>query len=428
MENKFLDNEISRRAFVENMAYSLLGVTALSHTTFGADIPSGNRFGKAKRVIYVYFSGGASHTDTFDPKLDPLINTGILPIKTKGDFEIAGYFPKLAEHGNKFSVIRSLSSKTGAHEQGNYLVHTSYGKSSLIIHPAMGSLSNYLLPKQHPSIPDNILISGDSNHPRGGYLNKQFHPVSIGNPNEGLRYAKALVDKGKFSNRYAILNQFDKNFQKTFNNREIAAYDVLYDETLKLMNSKDLELFDLTKEDDKTKERYGKTSFGSGLLLAKRLIKNNIRFVEVTTGGWDMHNDVKDGMTRKAQEVDTALAALFEDLEKEGMIQDTLVVVATEFGRTPKINVNSGKDHFPAAFSFLLGGLDIGGRVIGKTNEDASKVLETPVTIGEFNATVGHYMGIKSDRVWLSPPESSAPNRPFSIGGSATVKPISSLT
>ena len=121
-----------------------------------------------------------------------------------------------------------------------------------------------------------------------------------------------FIYKAKFSNRYAILNQFDKNFQKTFNNRDIAAYDVLYDETLKLMNSKDLELFDLTKETEQTKERYGKTQFGSGLLLAKRLVKNNVRFVEVTTGGWDMHNDVNEGMSRKAQEVDAALAALFD--------------------------------------------------------------------------------------------------------------------
>lgn len=351
-----MNNEINRRKFIENVAYSFLGVTALTDTTLNAEITSNNRFGKAKRVIYVYLSGGASHTDTFDPKDNPLINTNVKPIGTKGDFKIAGYFPKLAQHGNKFSVIRSMSSKTGAHEQGNYLVHTSYGKSSLIVHPALGSISYFLLGKQHGGIPDNILISGDSNHPKGGYLNKQYHPISIGNPNDGLKYSKMLVDKGKFNHRYEILNQLDKNFQKTFNNRDIAAYDILYDETLKLMSSKDLDLFDLNKEDEKTKERYGKTQFGSGLLLAKRLIKNNIRFVEVTTGGWDMHSDVNDGMTKKAQEVDTALAALFEDLEKEGLIKDTLVVIATEFGRTPKINVNKGKDHFPAAFSFVIGG------------------------------------------------------------------------
>jgi uncharacterized protein (DUF1501 family) len=424
MENNLnLNDGLSRRAFVERIAYSLLGVSAMANPSFAAEQAVGNRFGKAKHVIYIYLSGGASHTDTFDPKTDPLINTGVAPINTKGEFQIAGYFPKLAQHGDKFSVIRSLSSKTGSHEAGQYVVRTSYNKNSLIIHPTLGSLSYYLLGKQHASIPDNILISGDSNNSKGGYLSKQFYPISISNPDEGLRYAKSLVDKTKFNSRYNILNQLDKNFQKTYNNREITAYDVLYDETLKLMNSKDLELFDLNKEDNATKERYGKTQFGSGLLLAKRLIKSGVRYVDVSTGSMDYHSDINQSMTRKSLEMDAALAALFEDLAKEGLIKETLVVIATEFGRTPKINSNQGKDHHPAAFSCVLGGLDLGGRAIGKTADDGSTVKETPISIGEFNSSIGYLLGIKPDRVWTSPPESSAPGRPFTIGNGA--KPIS---
>jgi hypothetical protein len=156
------------------------------------------------------------------------------------------------------------------------------------------------------------------------------------------------------------------------------------------------------------------------LLLAKRLIKNNVRFVEVDNGGYDMHVDINDRMADKALELDTALAALFDDLESEGLIKDTLVVIATEFGRTPTVNVNQGRDHSPGAFSCVIGGLDLGGKVIGKTDEKGAKVVDRPVSIGEFNATIGHLIGIKHDHIWTS-----NTGRPFSTGNNG--KPLPEL-
>lgn len=405
-----LKNDVSRRDFIQKLAFSTLGVSMLDNVTFAqsASLP---KFKKAKRVIYLYLNGGASHTDTFDPKSLPEINTGVSAIKTTGDFEIAGYFPKLAQHGKNFSVIRSMTSKTGAHAQGQYLVRTSYPKNNLTVHPAMGALSYWLLGKQHGSIPDNILISGDTDHSKGGYLDKKFYPLSIVNPNEGLRYGRKSVSDTVFSKRMQVLNDLDRNFRSTYNLPEVNSYNTFYDETLKLMSSSDLDLFDLNKESKETRERYGMNQLGQGLLLAKRLIKNNVRYVEVDNGGYDMHVDIKDNMTRKSAELDTALDALFSDLNTEGLINDTLVVIATEFGRTPKINQNDGKDHFPGAFSCMIGGLDIGGKVIGKTNETAEKILDRPVNIGEFNATIAHLLGIKHDHVWMSPTA-----RPFTVG------------
>jgi len=413
------DNKCSRRTFVERLAYGTLGVSILNNDLFAA--PAGlNKFGKAKRVIYLYLNGGASHTDTFDPKKLPEINTGVDPVATTGDYQIAGYYPKLAQHGKNFSVIRGMTSKTGAHSQGQYLMRTSYAKNSLTIHPAMGALSYWLLGKQHGTIPDNILISGDPDHSKGGYLDKRFYPISIVNPNEGLRFSKASVSDTIMGNRLAVLDELNRGFKQKFNTPDVTSYNTFYDETLKLMKSQDLNLFNLNKEDKATRDRYGMNSLGQGLLLAKRLIKNNVRYVEVDTGGWDMHNDINTNMTRKAAEVDMALDALFTDLKSEGLINDTLIVIATEFGRTPKINVNEGKDHFPAAFSCVLGGMDIGGRVVGKTDDNAEKIIERPVTIGELNATVGHLLGIKHDHVWMSPA-----NRPFTTGNKS--EPIKEL-
>jgi hypothetical protein len=430
-KNLNLNNDVSRREFIEKAAYSLLGVSALTSTSFGADIPKQN-FGKAKRMIIISLNGGCSHVDTFDPKDHPNINGGIKPIQTNGGFTISSYFNELAKHGDKFSLIRGINTKSGAHESASYSMKTSYTKNSLIIHPSMASIIFSLKGSQHGSIPDNILITPDSNHPKSGYLNKQFSPLTITNPLEGLRFSKKTVENSKFNNRLEILKAFDNNFQKIYDNEDVREYHVLYNETLKLMNSKDLELFDLNKESEATKERYGKTQFGQGVLLAYRLLKNNIRAVEVGSSSFDFHNDINTGMTTKTGEIDKAMSALFTDLAKDKLLDDTLVLITTEFGRTScyatagksieKIdevsprNVNDGRDHQPAAFSALIGGCGMYGKVVGKTNEFANKVIDRPVSVGEINATIGALFGIKPDYVWMSPPNSSAPNRPFTVG------------
>lgn len=420
-----LNNDVSRREFIEKLAYTTLGVSILQSPELAK--ANNSNFGKAKHVIYVYCNGGLSHTDSFDPKTKV---AGAKPIKTNADFEVSEYFPELAKHGDKFTVIRNVTSKSGAHSQANYLMKTSYSKNSLIVHPTMGAISYNLLGKQHTSIPDNILINGEADHPKAGYFNKKFSPLPIVNPNEGLRFSKSSIEKSKFSNRLEILQGLDSNFRKNFYNDDVKSYAELYDETLKLLSSKDLELFDLSKESPATREKYGKDNFGQGLLLARRLIASGVRFCEVDIGSFDFHNDIVDNMTKKQEVFDKGLAALFDDLAKSGLIKDTLVVIATEFGRTPfykkengelsQYNVNSGKDHFPAAFSCVLGGLNIGGKVIGQTSELGDKIEGESVSIGNLNATIGGFLGIKHDFVWMSPQ-----NRPFKIGNGA--EPIKGL-
>jgi hypothetical protein len=416
MENLNLNNDISRRAFVEKLAFSTFGLSVLN--TYGVDTPK--LFGKAKHVIYIYNSGGMSHVDTFDPKSKNTINGDVKPIPTTGDFFISEYFPELAKHGNKFSVIRGMTSKTGAHSQGNYLMHTSFAKNSLTIHPAMGALSSYLLGKQHSSIPDNILISGEGDHPREGYLDKKFSPLPIINPNEGLRFSKLSISDSTLNNRLSVLDVLDRNFKKSFGLADVNSYNTLYDETLKLLKSEDLSVFDLAKESPENRDKYGRSNFGQGCLLAKRLISKGIRFVELNDGGWDMHTDIKDNMTKKQEYYDKALGALFSDLTESGLINDTLIVIATEFGRTidnensngnAGLNKNDGRDHHPAAFSCIMGGCGLGGKIVGKTDENGQKVVERAVDIGELNATIGHMLGIKHDHVWMSPA-----NRPFTVG------------
>jgi hypothetical protein len=426
-KNLNLSCSLSRREFVEKLAYTTFGVSVL-RTPALAGVNLNALFGKAKHVIYIYNNGGMSHLDSFDPKGDKVMG-GVKSVQTSGDFQISEYFKELAKHGDKYSLVRSMTSKTGAHSQGQYLMRTSYTKNSLTVHPAMGATSSFLLGKQHGSIPDNILISGDNDHPREGYLDKKFTPLPIINPNEGLRFSKLSVSESNLNNRLSVLNALDRNFREGYGVADVNSYNVLYDETLKLLKSEDLDAFDLNKETPENRDRYGRSNFGQGCLLAKRLISRGVRYVEIGDGGWDMHNDIATGMGRKAEYYDKALATLFSDLHESGLLKDTLVVIATEFGRTIDVNnengfnglnKNEGRDHHPSAFSCLIGGCGLGGKVVGKTDDSGSKVVERPIEIGELNATIGHLLGIRHDHVWLSPS-----NRPFTIGNKA--EPIKEL-
>lgn len=426
-KNLNLNSSLNRREFVEKLAYATFGVSVLRTPTFAEEKQSAF-FGKAKHVIYIYNNGGMSHLDSFDPKGDNVMG-GVKSVPTKGDFFVSEYFKELSQHGDKYCLLRGMTSKTGAHSQGQYLMRTSYNKNSLTIHPAMGAISSYLLGKSHDSIPDNILISGDNDHPREGYLDKKFTPLPIINPNEGLRFSKLSVSESGLNHRLSVLNALDRNFRKGYGVSDVNSYNVLYDETLKLLKSSDLDVFDLNKETSENRDRYGRSNFGQGCLLARRLISRGVRYVEIGDGGWDMHNDIKTAMENKREYYDKALATLFSDLNESGLLKDTLIVIATEFGRTIDtkndngfngLNKNEGRDHHPSAFSCLIGGCGLGGKVVGKTDENGSRVVERPTEIGELNATIGFMLGIKHDHVWLSPS-----NRPFTIGNKA--EPIKEL-
>lgn len=418
-----LTNDISRREFVSKLAYTTFGVSLLETPSFAAN----TNFGKAKHVIYIYCNGGLSHLDSFDPKTKV---PSCKSIKTNADFEISEYFPELSKHGDKFSVIRNMTSKSGAHAQAEYAMRTSYSKNSLIVHPTVGAISYNLLGKQHSSIPDNILINGGADHPKAGYFPKRFSPLPIVNPNEGLRFSRSSIENAQFNNRLELLKGIDENFRKIYQTEETKSYSELYDETLKLLKSKDLELFDLNKEDAATRDKYGRGNFGQGLLLARRLIASGVRFVEVgSSQSFDFHNDIVDSMNRTKDTFDKGLAALFDDLTKTGLIEDTVIVIATEFGRTPfykedgkflPYSKNGGRDHAPGAFSCVVGGMNLGGKVIGQTSELGDKVEGESYGVGNLNSTIGALLGIKHDQIWFSPQ-----NRPFKIGNSA--EPIKEL-
>ncbi len=414
-------DDLTRRQLIAKTAKAALGVTLLpigSQLARGAATAAAG--GKAKHVIYLYMAGGMSHIDTWDPKTGDTKGPTD-PIKTKASgMMLGGTMTKMAQQADKISIIRSMSSKTGVHDQGNYLMHTGYDPRGTIIHPTMGAWGTHFLGRMSKTLPDSVIVNA-SGGAGAGFFPPAFSPIPITNPAVGLQNIQPTTADSNFKKRLDLMNEFDAGFRKKFQSAEIKAYSDFYDETLSLMKSEDLKAFDLTKEDAATRAKYGTGSFGQGCLLARRLVEHGVRFIEVQTGGWDMHNNIDTAMGTTGAGMDNTFAALLEDLASKGLLESTLVVMGSEFGRTPNINENAGRDHYPKVYSTVFAGGGVkGGFVYGASDEGGREVADKQVTVQDYLSTVGYAMGLPVDEVVMSPS-----NRPFTVGDKG--KPILEL-
>lgn len=424
-----IEPDLSRRHFVTSAAKSFLGVSALGalpgiSRAAGAGASPLKQVATAKRVIYLYMDGGMSHLDTFDPKTDAAVMGPTKRLDTPvDDLKLSDNLPLLRRHAEKLAVIQSMTSTQGAHKQGNYYMHTSYEIRSSIRHPAMGAWLLKFNGRNNPTLPGNAVIGNLSAHPGSGFFEASLSPIIIRDPEGGLQnsaMARGMTEE-RFNFHRDLAAKLDAPFVEKYNQKNVRAYTDMYDDAVKLMRSKDLAAFDLSAEPEAIKESYGKNSFGQGCLLARRLLEHGVSFVEVNMGGWDTHNSNFVNVPEKAGILDAALSTLLGDLERRGLLDDTLVVLATEFGRTPEINTNEGRDHHPQAFSCLLAGGGIkGGTLYGKTDERGAKILENPVTVTDFNATIGYALGLPLDQVLYSPSM-----RPFTVADKG--KPVVEL-
>ncbi|MDF1812578.1 MAG: DUF1501 domain-containing protein [Verrucomicrobiales bacterium] len=410
-------DELSRRQFVARTAKTALGVSILPVAGASSKVLAAGG-GTAEHCIFFYMNGGMTHMDTFDPK--PGTETGGktngIPTGVPG-VELSEFMPQLAKRFKDIAVIRSMTQKTGDHRGGSYWMHTSYQPRATIIHPTMGPWAARLLGKKHETLPDSVVIGGGGNHPGSGFFGPSLSPLPIGDPDRGVQNSDLPdnVSEKQFDRRYKLMNTFDETFRSEFKTDEVSAYTQFYDETLKLMSSDDLETFKLTNEPNYEQKvaSYGDTRVGKGAMLAKRLVSSGIRFVEVQAGGWDMHQDLWNAIPERAGSLDMALAALIDDLKAEGLFEKTLIVLGTEFGRTPKINANGGRDHHPRAFSTMFAGGGIaGGQAYGKSDKLGIAVEEDPVDPRDFNATIAHALGMDLNKVVYS-----SSGRPFLVAG-----------
>jgi len=420
MSNPFLSwDSASRRQFMLNTAKTALGVTVFSQVdqlmAASAPAPAGVG-GKAKHVIYLYMSGGMSHIDTWDPKTGDTKGESDA-ISTKGGFQLSGYLPKMANQADKITVVRSMSGKTGVHEGGNYLMHTGYEMRGTIVHPSLGAWGQYFLGKTG-TLPSSVTIGAGAGHPAAGFFPPSLSPIPISNAMAGLQNSKATVGEDNFNKRVALMNEFDSAFREKFKSSDIKDYTGFYAETLKLMKSEELKAFDISSESAEAKTLYGTTGFGQGCLLARRLVQHGVRFVEVQLGGWDMHTGVDTAMKgNTGTTMDSVFAALLTDLKANGLLDSTLVVMGSEFGRTPRINETRGRDHYPVAYSTVFAGGGVkGGYVYGSTDKEGKAVTDKQVTVQDYIATIGAAMGLPVEKVVFSPS-----GRPFTVGDKGKV-------
>jgi len=422
-------DEPTRRQFMQNAARAYLGVhlfPMLGTTIASAAAEGAAKGAKAKHVIYLFMAGGMSHLDTFDPK--PKKKEVMGPTETvtgNAGVEISGFLPKTAQVTDKMCIINSVNSTQGAHEQGSYIMHTSYSQRGMVKHPAIGSWVLKLGGRLHPDLPGFVAVNTSPELTGGGFFGAKYSAAPIGNPDQGLQdsHRSAVVSEEDFDRRLSLADKLNRKFHDRYPNTDVKAYEELYQQAIALMNSKDLKAFNIGEEDSETRELYGSGNFAQGCLLARRLVEHDVRFVEVQLGGWDTHYDNFTAVEGRCKEFDQAYAALLTDLGKRGKLQDTLVVVATEFGRTPTIKPEhgDGRDHHPSAFSCVLAGGGVkGGMKYGESDSSGDKVKENMVSIPDFNATIAYALGLPHDLVLMSPSK-----RPFKIADKGS--PVTSI-
>jgi hypothetical protein len=417
------DDRIARRGLLGTAARAAFGLSVLEGLS--------GRFASAQppaaggtNVITLMMRGAMSHLDTFDPKpgREEQGDTKSIATAIPG-VRFGEHLPRLAGLADRLAVVRSLTTETGAHEQGTYLMRTSYPQLASVVHPAFGSWAVHVLGKRSRDLPGYVLVGNGNEHPGCGFLDPAVTPVPLADPERGLENVTrpAYLAQANFERRLALADRLDRDFRTRYAGRQIAAYDQMVADAVRLMGSGDLAAFDITLEDEATRDRYGRSRLGQGCLLARRLVEGGVRCVEVEMNGWDMHRDLWDELPEKAGELDAALAALVEDLEARGLLASTLVVLATEFGRTPKINENAGRDHHPGVFSCVLAGAGVKrGVVHGASDAGGRSPDRDAVSVGDFNATVAAACGLPWDREFVAPN-----GRPFKIGNEG--RPIAAV-
>ena len=287
------------------------------------------------------------------------------------------------------AIIRSMTSKEGSHPRASYLLHTGYLPTASVKYPSIGSLVASELADPKSQLPSFVRIGGRGGNSSGaGFLGVQFDPFDVQNPSSPPTNTQPASDVARYQRRLALLDRLQADFARESPD-VVADHKKLYDRAARMVLSSDMKAFDLSQESAKVRESYGEGQFAAGCLLARRLVEAGVTFVEVTSNGWDTHDDNFARSKRLSGEVDQPFAQLLRDLKARGMLGKTLVVWMGEFGRTPRINPRGGRDHYPRAFNAVLAGGGIrGGQVIGETDSGGNAVEKRPVTVPDLFQTI----------------------------------------
>lgn len=355
---------------------------------------------RGKACILLWMAGGPSQFETFSPLENHKNSGGTKAIATSvPGMKFAEYWPQAASIADHLAVIRSMTSKEGSHPRASYLLHTGYLPNPSARHPAIGSIVASQLATRDGAeavdLPPIVRIGGRGRGDSGGgLLGRQWDPFDLRDATATPDNTVPPVSADRHLRRLNLMEQLGSGFAKSLP-QEAADHAGLYRRATKMILSPSMAAFDVDAEPEAVRAEYGEGSFASGCLLARRLIEHGVSFVEVVSNGWDTHQDNFEKVKELAGEVDRPYAALIRDLDRRGMLDDTLVIWMGEFGRTPQVNPRGGRDHFPRSFNAVLAGGGVaGGAVVGSTDKAGVEVADRPVTVPDLFATFCKSMGI----------------------------------
>lgn len=414
----------SRRGFLSSgLAAGLAAAAAAARMprAFAGDdlpIPPGDSLaghGKAKRAIFVYLAGGPSHIDLWDPKPGRATGGPFTPAPTPiAGVALGQHLPRVAKQIRRFALIRSMTSNEGNHSRARTLVHTAYPPEATVRHPTYGSAISAEVAAKGFDLPNFVSVGPQQDG--AAFLGATHTPFNVQDPSrpiENLAYHDD-VGRERTEKRLELLDAMQAEFAASHGAEVTAPRDDMFDKAKRMMDSRLRDAFDLAKEDTKTRDAYGRSKTGQGCLMARRLVEAGVSCVEVVVDGWDTHDDNFERVAAKCGELDPALATLLEDLDARGLLASTLVTCFGEFGRTPRINERSGRDHWAKSWAALVaGGGTLGGQVIGETDADGNEPKERPVTPADLYASFWHAFGVDpwkeysaNDRpIYLTPKE-----------------------
>jgi hypothetical protein len=402
------DGVIGRRQFLQAIGFPAAGLAAASAVPVCFTDWMALQAAELRRAelacILLWMAGGPSQLETFDPKPGTAHGGQTRAIATSvPGISLAEGWEKTAGAIHDIALVRSMTNKEGNHQRATYQLHTGYVPSATIKHPHIGcSLVNEMSESKF-DLPHIVSVGGPTTG--AGFLGAALEPFVVQNPAQPPDNTQPRVGVDRFRRRLTLLDRIEgAGFEKAGGADRVKDHRALYHQTAKMILSPHMRAFHLDEEPQALRDAYGRTPFGQGCLLARRLVQAGVSFVEVRSNGWDTHQQNNERVAKLAQQVDPALAALVTDLKHRGMLHKTLVVWMGEFGRTPKINPNAGRDHFPKVFSVALAGGGIkGGQVIGASNSDGTEVKDHPVTVPDLLASLCHALKVDPTKETMTP-------------------------
>jgi hypothetical protein len=353
---------------------------------------------KHKSCILLFMNGGPSHIDTFDPK-PANKSSGFKPISTSvPGIQICDNLPKTAKMMKDMALLRGMSTSEGSHGRARYYMHTGYREGvGGVIHPSLGAIASRFLGQSDSDLPNYFSIGGQSFG--AGYAGPFHAPVEIASPERGIDNLRPIGSLAALDKRANLLLELEKGFVDRVQTTGAEAHMATYERTVKLMHSEKAKAFDISQESATTRDAYGRNRFGDGCVLARRLVEAGVAFVEVALNGWDTHNNNEKRVKDLADQLDPALSALIGDLKQRGMLDETLIVWMGDFGRTPTIGKQGGRDHHPKAWTTALAGGGIkAGQVVGRTDPQGGTVETGMVSAVDFMATICKALGINYEK------------------------------